>query len=119
MTSIRQTEENQSANGSPKLRYFNTIVAVPKRLVILTIRLYQMLISPWLGSRCRFHPTCSNYCIEALRQHGMVHGLWLGLKRIFRCHPFHPGGCDPVPGRKKNNDSPQKERSYLPSETTD
>ncbi|MBT8046470.1 MAG: membrane protein insertion efficiency factor YidD [Pontiella sp.] len=68
---------------------------------IALVRLYQKALSPWLGQRCRFHPTCSHYCIEALQQHGMVHGLWLGFKRICKCHPFHSGGFDPVPGRKK------------------
>ena len=71
------------------------------RVAILLIRGYQKIVSPWLGPRCRFHPSCSNYCIDAVRQHGMVHGLWLGFIRICKCHPFHPGGYDPVPERKK------------------
>jgi uncharacterized protein len=71
------------------------------RLLTLPIRAYQRLISPWLGPRCRFYPSCSNYCIEALETHGMVYGLWLGLKRISKCHPLHPGGVDPVPAEKK------------------
>lgn len=75
--------------------------SLPARGLILLICFYQKAISPWLGRRCRFYPSCSNYCIEALRRHGMVCGLWLGLKRICKCHPFHPGGHDPVP--KKNN----------------
>jgi len=75
--------------------------ALPVRILILPIRLYQRTISPWLGEHCRFYPTCSNYCIEALERHGMVYGLWLALKRICKCHPFHPGGIDPVP-KKKN-----------------
>ena len=71
-------------------------------VLILMIRLYQRMISPWLGPHCRFHPTCSNYCIDAIRQHGMVSGLWLGIRRIGKCHPFHPGGYDPVPkGRNR------------------
>ena len=102
MNSNHQIEGTRDASGSPYVRCFYAIAAVPKRAAILLIRLYQMLISPWLGSRCRFHPTCSNYCIDALRQHGMVHGLWLGVKRIFKCHPFHPGGCDPVPDEDGN-----------------
>lgn len=71
------------------------------QLMILLIKGYQLMISPWLGQRCRFHPTCSHYCIDALKQHGMVYGLWLGIKRICKCHPFHPGGYDPVPEQKK------------------
>jgi putative membrane protein insertion efficiency factor len=62
------------------------------------VRLYQVTISPWLGSCCRFHPSCSCYCIDALSQHGLFRGTWLTLKRIGKCHPFHPGGIDPVPG---------------------
>ncbi len=73
---------------------------LPSKAVVLLIKGYQKTVSPWLGQRCRFHPTCSNYCIDALQQHGMVSGLWLGLKRICKCHPLHPGGHDPVPGRK-------------------
>ncbi len=76
------------------------ITAVPAKVAIMLVRLYQKMVSPWLGPRCRFHPSCSNYCIEALQQHGMVRGLWLGVKRIFKCHPFHPGGYDPVPEKR-------------------
>ncbi|MDF7801506.1 membrane protein insertion efficiency factor YidD [Pontiellaceae bacterium B1224] len=79
----------------------NRIIDLPAKAGIFLIKGYQKIISPYLGQRCRFHPTCSNYCIEALRQHGMVCGLWLGVKRISKCHPFHPGGVDPVPERKK------------------
>lgn len=61
------------------------------------IRLYQVLISPWLGMHCRYAPTCSAYAIEALRVHGVLRGGLLALARIGRCHPFHPGGYDPVP----------------------
>lgn len=67
------------------------------RVVIVLVRGYQLLISPWLGQNCRFTPTCSEYLIEAVRRHGMVRGLWLGARRIGRCHPWHPGGHDPVP----------------------
>jgi putative membrane protein insertion efficiency factor len=79
----------------------STKTSIPANVCIFPIWLYQKIISPWLGPRCRFHPSCSNYCIDALKQHGMVYGLWLGLKRICKCHPFHPGGVDPVPERKK------------------
>jgi putative membrane protein insertion efficiency factor len=80
---------------------WNKITGMPARGAVLLVRLYQKAVSPWLGQRCRFHPTCSNYCIDALQQHGMVYGLWLAVKRICKCHPLHPGGHDPVPGRKK------------------
>jgi len=78
----------------------STKATLPAKGLILLVQLYQKAVSPWIGQRCRFHPSCSNYCIEALQQHGMVRGLWLGLKRIFKCQPFHPGGYDPVPERK-------------------
>lgn len=61
------------------------------------IRLYQLVVSPHLGPRCRFHPTCSHYAHEALARHGALRGSLLALRRIGRCHPWHPGGFDPVP----------------------
>lgn len=67
------------------------------RIVILAIRVYQYLISPLLGPHCRFHPTCSHYAVEAIETHGAIRGGWLALRRLSRCHPWHPGGCDPVP----------------------
>lgn len=63
------------------------------------IRSYQLFISPLLGPRCRFYPTCSHYALEALDTHGALKGSWLALRRILRCHPWHPGGFDPVPPR--------------------
>ena len=70
------------------------------RLVVLLVRGYQLLISPVLGPRCRFHPSCSHYVIEAVQTHGVIVGLWLGIRRLLRCHPLHPGGYDPVPPAK-------------------
>lgn len=66
-------------------------------MVMALIRGYQRFISPLLGSNCRFHPTCSHYTLEAVERYGVAKGLWLGAKRISRCHPFNPGGYDPVP----------------------
>ena len=66
-------------------------------LIVGTIRFYQRRISPLTGPTCRFHPTCSQYTLEAVQKYGSLKGSWLGLRRIFRCHPFHPGGYDPVP----------------------
>lgn len=66
-------------------------------LLIAPIRLYQMLISPLLGQRCRFYPSCSQYALEAIQKHGAVHGLALGARRLVKCHPFNPGGVDLVP----------------------
>ena len=68
-----------------------------KRIVIKALKLYQLLISPLIGQCCRFYPTCSNYMIEAVEAHGVCRGTWLGVKRLLKCHPFHPGGLDPVP----------------------
>ena len=71
-----------------------------RAILIFLIRAYQYLISPLLGPRCRFYPSCSCYAEEALRVHGVMKGGWLALKRISRCHPWHPGGVDPVPPRQ-------------------
>ncbi len=68
-----------------------------KRLLLAMIRAYQFLLSPWVGSQCRFYPTCSHYAAEAIERHGAIRGSWLALRRIGRCHPWHPGGMDPVP----------------------
>ena len=65
--------------------------------LLVLIRAYQLAISPMLGNRCRFHPSCSEYSMEALRRHGLLRGMWLAVRRIGRCHPWHPGGYDPVP----------------------
>ena len=70
--------------------------SIPVTLLIAPIRLYQKLISPLLGQRCRFHPTCSDYMREAVERYGPARGLWRGLKRLCKCHPLHEGGFDPV-----------------------
>ena len=66
------------------------------RAAILIIRLYQCTVSPLLGPCCRFHPSCSQYMVESLRHKGLMRGLMSGTLRILKCHPFHPGGYDPV-----------------------
>jgi hypothetical protein len=68
-----------------------------KSLLIGLIRVYQYALSPLMGRSCRYVPTCSEYTVEAIRKHGAIKGGWLGAKRIGRCHPWHPGGYDPVP----------------------
>jgi uncharacterized protein len=68
-----------------------------KALLAGLIRLYQYLFRPMLGSNCRFAPSCSDYALEAIGKYGAIKGGWLALRRIGRCHPYHPGGYDPVP----------------------
>jgi putative membrane protein insertion efficiency factor len=68
-----------------------------KQLLILFVRGYQVSLSPMFPAACRYYPTCSHYAIEALEKHGALRGGWLAVKRIARCHPFRPGGFDPVP----------------------
>ena len=72
-----------------------------RAVVIKVIRLYQLFISPFLGVNCRFHPACSSYACEAIEKHGVLKGAWLGIRRLCRCHPFHPGGIDPVPSNPR------------------
>ncbi|MEJ2106050.1 MAG: membrane protein insertion efficiency factor YidD [Acidiferrobacteraceae bacterium] len=68
-----------------------------QKVLIFLLRLYQLGISPLLGPRCRFYPSCSAYAMEAVQEHGAAHGSWLALRRVCKCHPLHPGGYDPVP----------------------
>jgi putative membrane protein insertion efficiency factor len=68
-----------------------------KALLLLALRGYQYAIRPLLGANCRFHPSCSDYAREAIDRHGALRGCWLTLRRLGRCHPYHPGGFDPVP----------------------
>lgn len=69
-----------------------------KQAAAALIRFYQRFVSPLLGPNCRYHPTCSTYALESIERHGMLRGGWLGVRRICRCHPWHDGGYDPVPG---------------------
>jgi uncharacterized protein len=68
-----------------------------KYLALKVIRFYQKAISPLLPPACRFHPTCSHYGYQAIEKYGIIKGGWMAIKRVGRCHPFHPGGYDPVP----------------------
>lgn len=67
----------------------------PAAVLIGIVRVYQLVLSPFLGGQCRFHPSCSEYFIAAVRKYGAISGGYRGVRRIFRCHPFHPGGYDP------------------------
>lgn len=68
-----------------------------RAILLKLIRIYQLVLSPVLGSSCRFHPTCSQYALDAIDTHGSIRGTWLAMRRVGRCHPWHPGGHDPVP----------------------
>ncbi|MCB1921652.1 MAG: membrane protein insertion efficiency factor YidD [Candidatus Competibacteraceae bacterium] len=68
-----------------------------RAILIALIRIYQLVISPLLGNHCRFYPSCSQYAREAIEQYGVLRGGWLAIRRLLRCHPWHPGGVDPVP----------------------
>jgi len=69
----------------------------PRRLLALPIRAYRFFLSPWLGTSCRFEPTCSRYALQALEQHGAAAGAYIATRRVLRCHPWCNGGLDPVP----------------------
>ncbi len=75
-----------------------------RKIFILPIRFYQLFISPMLGPKCRFQPTCSHYAIEAIEEWGIFKGIWLGIKRILKCHPWGPFGPDPVPKRHRKKE---------------
>ncbi len=68
-----------------------------KQAASLAIRLYQLVLSPFLGGQCRFYPSCSEYTREAIDKYGLLKGISLGCRRLLRCHPFHPGGVDHIP----------------------
>lgn len=80
----------------------------PAALLIAFVRAYQLLVSPLLGPTCRFYPSCSAYAVQALRTHGALKGTWLATRRLGRCHPWNPGGVDPVPptSRTPRNSAP-------------
>ncbi|NCW88101.1 MAG: membrane protein insertion efficiency factor YidD [Chitinophagia bacterium] len=91
-----------SLNSIPFLQKNPTNISLfIKRILILPflvlIKLYQWVLSPWIGPKCRYTPTCSHYTVEALQKHGLLKGLWLSIKRISRCHPWGSSGYDPVP----------------------
>ena len=89
--------------------------SAPARVLLGVLALYSRWVSPLLGPRCRFAPSCSSYAAEAVRLHGALRGSWLALRRVARCHPFHPGGHDPVPPARR----PRVSAPQLPAARTD
>ncbi|WP_435925092.1 membrane protein insertion efficiency factor YidD [Paenibacillus sp. DYY-L-2] len=75
-------------------------MSLPRKIAKVPIHFYRKVISPLKPPTCRFYPTCSAYALEAIEVHGPIKGAWLAAKRIAKCHPFHPGGIDPVPPKK-------------------
>ena len=90
-TSTQDSQDSQDSTART--------ATVPARVLMFPIAGYRRFVSPLLGARCRFAPSCSEYAYTALAEHGAARGLWLAVARIARCHPFHPGGYDPVPTR--------------------
>ena len=88
------------------------------RTLIFIIRVYQWTLSPLLGNVCRFEPSCSRYAMECIRLHGSFKGVWLGMKRVLRCHPFNPGGFDPPPPLRDRQATPD-ERTGSPSSSVE
>lgn len=74
-------------------------------ILLALIRAYRYLLSPWVGGQCRFEPTCSIYAMQAIEHYGALRGSWLAFRRLLRCHPFCPGGRDPVPGLEDNDNT--------------
>jgi uncharacterized protein len=85
------------------------MLTLPQRALMMLVRAYRFLLSPWLGSSCRFEPTCSAYALQALEHHGAAAGTYLTVHRLMRCHPFCAGGHDPVP-----QDAPALFRYFAP-----
>lgn len=85
----------------------NTMQRLPRRLLALPVRAYRYFLSPWLGSACRFEPSCSRYALQALDQHGALAGSYLATRRLLRCHPWCEGGLDPVPAVRRPQSLPK------------
>jgi len=81
------------------------VLLVPRNICVVILRAYRAVISPLYGDVCRYYPSCSAYALEAIQQYGVVRGIWLGTKRIARCHPWAEGGIDDVPAREPHRHS--------------
>lgn len=85
---------------NPMQSFVRLVCDLPRRVLIALVRGYRLLLSPWIGSQCRFEPTCSAYALEALVLHGAGAGTYLTARRVLRCHPWCDGGLDPVPAER-------------------
>ncbi len=94
------------------------LAGLPQRLLLGLVRGYRLLLKPWLGNACRFEPTCSAYALQALTVHGAAAGSYLAARRILRCQPWCAGGCDPVPGQKRDLHSPFRRWPRPPAAST-
>jgi len=92
----RSTLDLLQGNTAPGRSVLQVGAAVPRDVALAVLRTYKRWVSPMLPSACRFHPTCSEYMMEAIEKHGLLRGVGLGLWRLLKCHPFHQGGFDPV-----------------------
>jgi len=93
-----------TARGWTVRRFGRLLWHVPRELVVLVLRVYQLTLSPLLGPVCRFAPSCSSYAVTAVRRYGVLQGGWLTTRRLLRCHPWNDGGWDPVPERHDRYD---------------
>ena len=78
------------------------LLLVPRNICVLILGLYRLIISPLYGDVCRYYPSCSRYTLQAIQTHGVVHGVWLGSRRLARCHPWAEGGIDDIPTKTPN-----------------
>ncbi len=95
--------DRSGLNARAARRLAEFLWLLPAAALIGLIKLYRLILSPWIGNQCRFYPSCSHYGEEAIRHHGAVRGSWLTLRRLGKCHPWHEGGCDPVPPSKPHS----------------
>lgn len=77
--------------------FWSALLDLPRRVLMTLVQFYRLFFKAWIGSACRFEPSCSAYALQALERHGAARGSWLSARRLLRCHPYCQGGCDPVP----------------------
>jgi len=104
MTVRRSGDSERGAAGAPLRKVLSALNAGANAVLIGLIRVYQYAISPMLGQRCKYYPSCSNYAIGAIREHGPIKGIGLASWRLLRCNPFSNGGYDPVPPHRQHCD---------------